>query len=763
MKLDSENSPKYLRISEVAGNLLKETPTNIVLFGYFNDINITGQSKLNSDINVSINGISMASNEITFKSNSSNLQFNAQIPTSKYNFDSGYQVLISSNQEIVHFTIQNAGALPDNLSNDELFKYLKNQIWFYHQIVNDRSKRLYAIEHSLSWKITKPLRYSLDVISALPKLLSKNGMRFFWNAITNSTEKNIIQKLNNAVKPIDNVAVYQHFIQKQAWGEPTIDDIKIQIQNFDKRPLISIVIPTFNTPVNYLKECIESVTQQSYKNWEICIYDDASTNKETLALLKKYNEQIESIKVKFGEVNEHISGASNQAVKLAKGDFIGLLDHDDLLISDALFEVVKHININTEVDFIYSDEDKLTLKGQRVDPYFKSDFNLDLFLSNNYLNHFSVFKKSLFDKVDGFRKGYEGSQDYDLFLRMLSAKANFGHIDKVLYHWRKIPGSTAESYSAKSYPEEASQKALNDYLMREKIQGLIKKGEFPGSFRLERKLVTSSLVSIIIPFKDQVELLKTCVEGINKTVIYQNIELVLVNNDSQKQETLDYLESIKHHHTILKYSGDFNYSAINNYAVSKAKGEFVLLLNNDIEPLKTGWFEAMLEHIQRKKVGAVGAKLLYPDYSIQHAGVILGINGVASHGFKHLPHDTPGYFMRANATQNLSACTAACLMIKKSVFEEVKGFDAKNLKIAFNDIDLCLKIREAGYLIVYTPYAELIHHESKSRGLDSTPEKMERFASEVSFMKNKWKNTLQNDPYYNSNLTLEKEDFSLKL
>jgi GT2 family glycosyltransferase len=425
--------------------------------------------------------------------------------------------------------------------------------------------------------------------------------------------------------------------------------------------------------------------------------------------------------------------------------------------------VVKHINEDTNVDFIYSDEDKLTLNGQRVEPYFKSDFNLDLFLSNNYLNHFSVFKKSLFDKVGGFRKGYEGSQDYDLFLRMLSAEANFGHIDKVLYHWRKIPGSTADSYSAKSYPEEASQKALNDYLEREKIKGSIKKGKFPGSFRLMREIIGSPLVSIIIPFKDQINLLKSCIEGLKNTVTYQNIELILVNNDSREQETIDYLESVKIDHTLLEYNGAFNYSAINNYAVSKAKGEFVLLLNNDIEPLKTGWFEAMLEQIQRKKVAAVGAKLLYPDHTIQHAGVILGINGVASHGFKHLPSDSPGYFMRANAPQNLSACTAACLMIKKSVFEELKGFDTENLKIAFNDIDLCLKIREAGYLIVYTPYAELIHHESKSRGFDTTPEKIERFASEVGFMKNKWKETLLNDPYYNSNLTLTKEDFSLKL
>ena len=439
------------------------------------------------------------------------------------------------------------------------------------------------------------------------------------------------------------------------------------------------------------------------------------------------------------------------------------MDHDDTLHPNALFEVVKFINKNEEIDFIYSDEDKLTIEGYQTEPYFKSDFNPDLFLSNNYLNHFSVIRRSVFEQAGKFRKGFEGSQDYDLFLRIFSITNNFGHIPKVLYHWRKIPGSTAETYSAKSYPELASQKALNQYLTREKLKGSVEKGKFPGSFRIKREISGKSKISIIIPFKDEVELLKKCLNSISNTVNYKNLEIILVNNRSKKQSTLKYLNHIKDKYSILNYNEVFNYSAINNFAVEKASGEIILFLNNDIEAIEKGWFEAMIEHIERANVGAVGAKLSYPDFTLQHAGVILGINGVASHGHKHLPSDSPGYFMRANAIQNLSACTAACLMVKKEVFNKVGGFDEKNLKIAFNDIDLCLKIRDLGYLITYTPFAHLIHHESKSRGFEDTPQKISRFKKEIEFMKYKWREKLIFDPYYNKNLTLIKEDFSVKL
>lgn len=632
----------------------------------------------------------------------------------------------------------------------------------FHNLLREE----HLLKSSLSWRLTWPVRAVADTFSLAAELyrVTADSLR---NESPKATVGRIVEYIQNPNKfaelqpQAEAVAADFQYSPEPETIESS-DEVELAMKNLSLLPTISIVVPVYNTLPEWLNDCFQSVLSQTYPNWEICAYDDASTDESTLEALSNWEKTDARIRILRGKENVHISLASNAAAKASKGELIGLLDHDDLLTPNALWEMVKYWNLFPETDFCYSDEDKLESDGQFVEPYFKSDYNLDLLRSNNYINHFSVFRKSLFEQVGGFRKGFEGSQDHDLFLRMAEQTSEFGHIAKVLYHWRKVPGSTASVYAAKSYPEEAAIKALKEHLERIGTSGTAERGLFPGSFRLKRDIITDALVSIIIPFRDQVELLKTCIESLKKTIEYQNVEILLVNNNSEEQATQDYLNSLDSSIRQIEYPGAFNFSAINNFAVKQAKGEYILFLNNDIEATNKGWFEAMLEHIQRPEVGAVGAKLLYPDNSIQHAGVILGIGGVAGHSHKYLPGNQPGYFYRASVIQNLSACTAACLMVERSSFDEVDGFDEEKLKIAFNDIDLCLKIRNTGRMIVYTPYAELIHHESKSRGHEDSPEKVKRFNSEVDVMTSRWREVLANDPYYNPRLSLTHEDFRLK-
>lgn len=767
MKSNGENTANSIGISEVCGNLFSEKPENVILFGFFQEISFSGHfNKKNKDSFplITINKFEVDKKFIVSKSEGNKIHFFVSIPSGIIPGETYYLIELNLFDKKTNFQITMAGPMPDNLEEKELNFYLKNQIWFYHQLVTDKNKRVLALENSLSWKVTAPLRFILEIFKKIPIIFSKEGVKVTKNILFDKTEKATLnQKLHQILNTDNATALYQHFLNRRAWEELTPKEVDKAIRQLNFNPKISILTPVYNCPKTYLKAAIESVKNQSYTNWELCLYDDCSTEKETIDYLKSIENTDNRIKLKFGKQNLHISDSSNQAYELSSGDFIGLLDHDDTLHPNALFEVVKFLKENPDTDFVYSDEDKITIDGKQTEPYFKPDFNPDLFLSNNYLNHFSVIKREIFEKAGKFRKGYEGSQDYDLFLRIFSLTKNFGHIPKVLYHWRKVPGSTADKYDAKSYPENASLKALSDYLKREKILAEVKKGIFPGSFRIQRTIVEHKKVSIIIPFKDKVTLLKTCLNSLAKTITYNNIEIILVNNRSKKKSTENYLASLDKSFKILSIDSDFNYSALNNNASKIATGEYLLFLNNDIEAIEKGWLTSMVEHIQREEVGAVGAKLSYPDYTIQHAGVILGINGVASHGHKNLPSNSPGYFMRANTIQNLSACTAACLLVKKEVFEKVGGFDEQNLKIAFNDIDFCLKIRDLGYLITYTPFAHLIHYESKSRGFEDTPQKIKRFEKEIDFMKLKWGKKLHQDPYYNKNLTLQKEDFSIKL
>ncbi|BAF72682.1 glycosyl transferase [Sulfurovum sp. NBC37-1] len=539
--------------------------------------------------------------------------------------------------------------------------------------------------------------------------------------------------------------------------------IRYEIKRFSKQPLFSIVMPVYNVVPKWLKLAIESVENQWYGRWELCIADDASTSEETKAYLRKIDHH--KIKIRFLKKNLGICGASNEALKLAKGEYIALMDNDDELTPDALYEILKAINTKA-AELIYSDEDKIEEDGTFAEPHFKPDFSPDMFLSQNYLSHLVVIKKELVDRVGGWEAGLEGSQDYDLYLKVLEHTEKISHISKVLYHWRKVPGSTAAEYSAKSYAQEAGRKALENAMKRRAIKADVKNGKYPGTYRVKYELKEEPLVSIIIPFKDKPELLKTCIESILKKSSYQNYEIIGINNRSKEWETFKEMKRLEKRDSRVRfceYNDTFNYSKINNFAVSScAKGKHIVLMNNDIEIITSNWIEEMLMFSQRDDVSAVGSKLYYPNGTIQHAGIVLGIGGVAGHAHKYFSKNVPGYFSRLHIVQNLSSVTAALLMVKKAIYDEVGGLDEVNLQVAFNDVDFCLKLQKNGYLNLFTPWVEAYHHESKSRGEEDTPEKQERFKKEVEFMKNKWSKILkEGDPYYNPNLTLEREDFSV--
>ncbi|MBF0559901.1 MAG: glycosyltransferase family 2 protein, partial [Nitrospirae bacterium] len=450
---------------------------------------------------------------------------------------------------------------------------------------------------------------------------------------------------------------------------------------------------------------------------------------------------------------------------MATGEYVGFLDHDDELSLDALYEVVSLLNRGPEADFIFSDKDKVNEQGERYEPHFKPDWSPDTFRGNNYLCHFTVIRKSLLDEVGGFRPGYEGSQDYDLYLRVTENARSIEHIPKILYHWRSVETSAAgDLANAKPYAFESAKKALRDHLERMGLKGEVEDGNYIGVYRVRYMIEGTPLVSIIIPTRDNVEVLKKCVESILAKSTYGNYELLVVDNQSAEEVTLSYFRELEAggRVRIVPYDQSFNYSALNNYAVTQARGEYLVFLNNDTEVITPGWIEAMLEFAKRRDVGAVGALLYYPDDTVQHAGVIIGICGVAEHVFRGLPRNKDGYFGRTKIIQNLSAVTAACLMMRKGVFEEIGGFDA-GFSHAYNDIDLCLRTRDMGYVVVYTPYAELYHHESMSRDYETSPEKTIRFCKEEKLFFEKWREFIKKgDPYYNPNLTLFKRDFSMK-
>lgn len=543
---------------------------------------------------------------------------------------------------------------------------------------------------------------------------------------------------------------------------------KQRAEKLDYEPCISIIVPTYKTPEKFLKEMIDSVRNQSYENWELCIGDGSVTEDTVKNVVESYQKKDKRIKMLCLSENLGIAGNTNAALSIATGDYIALLDHDDILAPDALYEVVKWMNehYKDETDVIYTDEDKVSFDlKDYFEPHFKSDYNLDLIRSNNYICHLFVAGKSIVDQVGGFRKEYDGSQDYDFILRCIEQSKHVEHVPKVLYHWRCHPGSTAANQESKMYCYEAGKRAIEDHLKRmgeDDCQVVMT--EHLGFYHVIYPIREQKKVSIIIPNKDQKEILERCIESIIQKTDYKNYEIIIVENNSTTNEIFEYYKTIEQRENIrvVILKDKFNYSAINNFGVRYANGEYLLFLNNDIEVIRENWLSEMLANVQRKEVGIVGAKLLYPDNMVQHAGVIIGMGGIAGHPLSRHPADDCGYFARGIIQQNLNAVTAACMLTKKEVYEKVNGFEEK-LAVAFNDIDLCLKVRKAGYLIVYDPEALLYHHESISRGKEDTLEKRNRFEGEVDYMAKKWKDVLEKgDEYYNPNLSLLSGNFELK-
>ncbi len=577
--------------------------------------------------------------------------------------------------------------------------------------------------------------------------------------------KKVLQKISikNLSFLYSQKRYYRLFIAKH---EPDTKELLLQSKvKFPFAPKISIICPIWNTSENFLTEMIESVANQTYYNWELCLSDGNSENENIRKILNNYKNNDKRIKVKFLDKNLGISGNSNEALSLATGDYIGLLDHDDTLAHFALFEAVKAINENPDADFIYSDEDKLSEDGKRrFSPHFKPDFSPDTLRSYNYICHLSIFKKELLNNAGFFKEGYEGSQDYDLILRASEKAKNIIHIPKILYHWRISKNSTALWMDNKTYAFDSAKKALKDHLNRIGLNGKADDGLSKGSYKITYNINKGLLVSVIIPNKDHEEDLKRCIYSIMEKSTYKNFEIIVVENNSESESISKFYDSLTSKYCnikIIKWNKPFNYSSVNNYAVEFAKGDILLFLNNDTEVINNGWMERMLEHVQRKDVGAAGAKLYYPNNTVQHGGVIIGILGVAGHSHKGFSRNSCGYINRLCVVQNLSAVTGACLMVRKEVFKEAGGFD-ENFILAYGDVDLCLKIRAKGYLIIWTPFSELYHYESITRGYEDTPEKRERINGEIKLFYNKWHDIFKKgDPYYNINLTKNKEDFSI--
>ena len=554
-------------------------------------------------------------------------------------------------------------------------------------------------------------------------------------------------------------------------------------------PIISIVVPVYRTPEIYLREMIESVVNQTYGNWELCLADASPKGEqlrqdlkkikgrktrealmkipdgdtELTSVIREYQLKDSRIRYEILKENKSIAENSNAAMEMATGDFVGLLDHDDTLEPNALYEVARKICEDDRVDVVYTDEDKINSKGTKhLTPNMKPDFNLDLLRSNNYICHLFVVRRILMEKVGGFRKEFDGAQDYDFILRCTEEAEKIAHVHKVLYHWRTHEKSTSDNPESKIYAFHAGRRAVEAHLQRLGIQAEVEETCDLGYYRVKYPVIGSPMVSILIPNKDQLQTLKKCLKSIWEKTEYTNYEILIIENNSTEKETFEFYKKIdgRHHVRVLYWDKEFNYSSINNFGAAQAKGEYLLLLNNDTEVITKGWMKELLSHCQRPEVGMVGAKLYFPENTIQSAGTIIGMGGMADHAFVNMDRKKSGYMHRASIQVDMSGVTAACAMVKRSVYEEVHGLEEK-LTVAFNDVDLGLKIVTAGYLIVFDPYAELYHYESKSRGVND--EKKERHAREVKYTQEKWADFLAaGDPCYNQNLTLAKHNFSLR-
>jgi len=649
-------------------------------------------------------------------------------------------------------------------------------VWSYHNLAESSQtqgdceqaiywyKKAIEVDSNFAWsyyqlgRVFNQTNQRNEAIIAYQKALQLDPRQF-------CLDHEIIKTIFNFTPESDDL--YSRWRKKNSPRESDLKRMTETLGLVRYQPLISVIMPVYNTPEDFLREAINSVLSQVYSNWELCIADDNSTTPHVKSVLGEFAAKDSRIKVVYRPDNGHISLCSNSALEIATGEFIALLDHDDVLTPDALYEVVWLLNRYPDADLIYSDEDKLNPAGQLIGPYFKPEWCPDLFLSQMYVCHLGTYRRSLISKIGGFRVGYEGSQDYDLVLRFTEITDKIYHIPKVLYHWRLHYNSAASGTQAKPYAYVAAQKALQEAIERRgekgKVEGIY---DFLGHYSVRYEITDYKLVSIIICTRDLPGVLDQCLTSVFTKSIYPNYEVILIDNGSKETQTEMVLDKWKEKEpgrfNVYRFDVPFNFSKINNYGVSKSKGDYLLFLNNDTEVISVDWIDAMVEQVQRKSIGAVGAKLLYPDDTIQHAGLIMGLGGLVGHGHYHFPSMEVGYYGWLKMIHNVSAVTGACLMCRREVFDSVRGLD-EALEVAYNDVDLCLKIIDKGYRNIYLPHVVLDHHESKSRGYEDTPEKKARLQREASIIKSRWQKFIDNDPCYSPNLTRDKADYSIRV
>ena len=620
------------------------------------------------------------------------------------------------------------------------------------------------IRSSFFWRLTKPVRSIIDLIKHLLKRLR----------IFRMLHKGLLSLRNEGFKKTW-LRTKLYFENKKILKLSLKNHIEItkaerQLQRnkrFVNNVKFSIIVPLYNTPKIFLIEMLESVIKQTYSNWELCLADGSSSGYEYIEkICMTYKNKNKHIHYKKLPYNGGISYNTNQALSLATGDYIGLLDHDDLLHPSLLYEIMQIIDTKN-ADFIYTDE--MTFEGNISNPitmHFKPDYAIDNLRANNYICHFTCFSRPLLKKAGWFRSEYDGSQDYDMVLRLTENASRIVHIPKLLYYWRSHANSVASNIDVKPYCITAAKSAISEHLKRSSIIGeVVNAPKLSTIYRIIYKLYETPLISIIIPNKDNKLLLKNCIDSIIEKTTYNNWEIIVVENNSVLNETFAYYDELKKDNRIriINWCNGFNYSAINNFGAKYANGKFLLLLNNDICIITPNWIEEMLMFAQRNDVGAVGAKLYYQNDTIQHAGVVIGIMGTAGHVFYHAKKDNLGYMGRLYYAQNYSAVTAACMMVKKDLYLEVNGF-SEEFAVAYNDIDFCLKLRKLNKLICFTPFAELYHYESLTRGIDKYDANKKRLTAEENIFKNKWSALITaGDPYYNPNFSLERPDFFIRL
>jgi len=681
-------------------------------------------------------------------------------------------VILEKPNSLTHFK-QSLFQLNKFLKENELLKERNLKINKLQKSINEKDKQLIDLEIKLQQILTSKGWKLLDVLRKFkirwylgPLSLIKMGFTSYKNNGLIATIKKVFLYLLHKNYMIRENTYYS-WIKQNEPDKEELKKLKNNIVRFKLKPLISIIMPVYNVEKEWLDKAILSVVNQIYPYWELCVVDDASTEAHIKKSIERWKNRDTRIIVKYLEENKGISVASNEAISLSKGEYVGFLDHDDELAPNALYEVVKLLNEHPEADMIYSDEDKIDANERRLGPYFKPEWSPDLFLSHMYTCHFSVYRKEIVNKIDGFRQGYEGGQDYDLALRITEQTNSIFHIPKILYHWRMLKNSTALRAKSKDYAHISSYNAIKDAIERrgekaviERVKGLV------GNYRVHYFTKTNSKVTIIIPTKDQVKILNRCLKSIFNTTNYENYEVLVIDNNSNESGTFKLFDYWKDKEPdkfrVERHKTPFNFSKINNYAAEIARGNLLLFLNNDVKIITENWLDEMVGQAERKSIGAVGTMLLYSNNTVQHAGVILGIGGVAGHAFRNFPASHTGFCGRMVVISNYSAVTAACMMVRREVFEDVGRFD-EDLPIAFNDVDFCIKVREKGYYNVFLPHVRLYHYESSSRGYEDTPEKMKRYKRDVKYMQEKWGDLLLHDPFYSPNLTLKREDFSLKI